>query len=86
MQSESKKMSLLLKGALAHPDRREVLGYLLGSAEGTSERELAGALGLSEAKIKYHLTVLRGADLVMQVDDDQGREQSAYIAAGFAGR
>jgi DNA-binding transcriptional ArsR family regulator len=86
MQDEDHKMKRLLKGALSHPDRGKILGYLLGNAEETSTSELAGALGLDAAKVSYHLKVLRGADLVMQVEEEQGRGERAYLAAGLAGR
>jgi len=86
MQAEDKKMNRLLKGAFSHPDRKEILSYLMGSAEGTSARELADVLGLDPAKVSYHLKVLCDADLVMQVEEGQGQSERAYVAAGMAGR
>ncbi len=87
MCSEDHKMkNRLLKGAFSHPDRREVLGYLMGSAEGASASELADVLGLDAVKVSYHLKVLRDADLVMQVEEGQGQGELAYLAAGLAGR
>jgi len=85
MQGEDDKMSLLLKGALSHPDRREILGYLMGSAEEASTGALAAALGLDAVKVSYHLKVLRGAELVVEVEEEQGHGERAYVAAGMSG-
>ncbi len=79
-------MNRLLKRALSHPDRKEILGYLMGSGEPTSERELADVFNLSEPKVKYHLKVLRDAELVTQIDEGQGQDGRTYAAAGMAGR
>jgi DNA-binding transcriptional ArsR family regulator len=85
MQGEDDQMNLLLKRALSHPDRREALGYLMGSGEGVSESELADVLDLGRARLKYHLTVLRNADLIAEIEDvqEQGQGECAYVAAGF---
>ncbi len=77
-------MNRLLEGALSHPDRKKILGYLKGSAEGTSARELADVLDLGAAKVSYHLKVLRDAALVVQVEEGQGHGERAYLAAGLA--
>lgn len=53
-----------LKRAIRHPKRLEILGYLAGKKAGTDEVELAEALGLTPPLVKYHLGVLRSADLV----------------------
>jgi DNA-binding transcriptional ArsR family regulator len=52
--------------ALAHPKRAEILSYLTQKRgeEGADESRLADSLGLSKAKVKYHLAVLRDADLI----------------------
>lgn len=51
--------------ALEHPRRTEILAYLMQKGEiGTNENELANSLGLTPVKVKYHLMVLRGADLI----------------------
>lgn len=76
----------LLKGALSHPNRQEILGYLMGSAEPMSEGDLTRMLDIEEAQVKYHLTVLRGAELVMQIKEGQEPDGRAYSAAGMAGR
>ena len=86
MQADNNKMTRLLKRALSHPDRREILGYLMGSAEETSTSELADALDLDAAKVSYHLKVLRDADLVMQAEEAQGQGERTYLAAGMAGQ
>jgi DNA-binding transcriptional ArsR family regulator len=77
-----------LKQALSHPARQAILGYLLGSGEPMSEGDLARLLDLGEAKVTYHLTVLRQADLVMQTEEGQepGLGEREYLAAGMAGR
>jgi DNA-binding transcriptional ArsR family regulator len=79
-------MNRLLEGALSHPDRKKILGYLMGSAEETSPSELAEALDLGVARVSYHLKVLHGADLVTQAEEAQGHGERAYLAAGMAGR
>ncbi len=76
----------LLKGALSHPARQEILGYLMGSAEPMSKGDLADVLDIGEAKVKYHLKVLRDADLVVQDEEGQGQGEQAYLAVGMAGR
>lgn len=85
MKYADRKMHRLLKGALSHPDRKEILGYLMGRAGPMSEGDLARVLDIGEAKVKYHLTVLRDAELVMQVEEGQGQGEHAYVAAGMAG-
>jgi DNA-binding transcriptional ArsR family regulator len=52
--------------ALAHPKRAEILGYLMQKkgGRGADENDLADSLGLSTVKVKYHLAVLRDADLI----------------------
>ncbi len=67
----------LVKQALSHPERFGMLDCIARREAGMGEGELADALGLARAKVKYHLTVLRNADLVAQAQGD-GR----YIAVG----
>ncbi len=43
---------------------------------GMGEGELVVALDLTRAKVNYHLTVLRNADLIAQPDEAGGR----YVA------
>jgi len=78
----------LLKQALSHPARQEILGHLMGSAEPMSEGDLAKLLDLGEAKVTYHLAVLRNAELVAQTEDghELGPGEREYLAAGMAGR
>jgi predicted ArsR family transcriptional regulator len=45
-----------------------MLSYLMERREGVGEDELAAALGLTLHGVRYHLTVLRSADLVTVVD------------------
>ena len=44
-----------------------MLSYLMDRGESVEEAELAAALGLTLPGAKYHLTILRGADLVTVV-------------------
>jgi len=62
--------------ALSHPERFEMLDCIKQRKTGVSEGELADALGLSRAKVRYHLTVLRNAELVERPDSAGGR----YVA------
>jgi DNA-binding transcriptional ArsR family regulator len=85
MQDEGKhpQADPVLKRALSHPRRLEVLDYLMQKKEaGTGEAELAEALDLSSPRVGYHLLVLQNADLIVPVAD---REQGRYIAAASAG-
>jgi len=58
-------MDVQTQRALAHPKRTEILGYLKQKGkEGADRGELADSLGLSKVQLKYHLAVLRDADLI----------------------
>ncbi len=59
-------MDVQTQRALAHPKRTEILGYLMqkGSKGGADENQLADALGLPRIQLKYHLAILRDADLI----------------------
>lgn len=58
-----------------------ILGYLIcNQGEATDEAELADALDLSMAKVRYHLMVLRDADLVTHVGDREPEAAERYIA------
>jgi DNA-binding transcriptional ArsR family regulator len=59
-------MDVQTQRALAHPKRTEILGYLKQKRgkEGADGSELADSLGLSKVQVKYHLAVLRDADLI----------------------
>jgi predicted ArsR family transcriptional regulator len=67
----------LAKQALSHPERFEMLDCITQRGAGIGEAELAEALGLPAVKVRYHLTVLRNADLVAYLEETAGR----YVAA-----
>jgi predicted ArsR family transcriptional regulator len=83
-------MDVQIKRALAHPTRTEIFGYLIEKMgvgeQGVDEAELASALGLTSAKVKYHLTVLHDADLIAHADDAKPGAPDRYIAAAPAGK
>jgi DNA-binding transcriptional ArsR family regulator len=83
MRDESKQppTDSVVKRALSHPKRLEMLGYLRQKGTGTDEAELVTALDLTAPRVKYHLSVLRSAGLIAHVE---GRKQG-YIAAASAG-
>lgn len=83
MQDESKQppTNPVIKRALSHPKRLEMLGYLTGKEGGTEEDELADALGLTPPLVKYHLGVLQSADLVAYVEGSARRAAGRYIVA-----
>lgn len=90
MQDESNwpdQIDPLLKRALSHPKRLEILGYLAQKRDGTSEGELADALGLTVSLTLYHLRVLHDTDLIAQVQDEQERANAdrSYVAAAVSG-
>ncbi len=74
-----------LKRALGHPKRIEIFGYLTQNG-GAGETELVEALDLSALTVRYHLSVLHDADLIVQVEGgDHGQAGPSYIAATSAG-
>ena len=78
MQDESNRpepISPLLKRALLHPERVEILDYLTQKKYGTGMRrtELARVLGLSAAKVAYHLLVLDDTDLIVRIKNQGQR-------------
>lgn len=83
-------MDVQIKKALGHPKRTEILGYLMqtmGVAEqGADEVELADALGMTSAKVRYHLTVLCDADLISRTDDSKPGIPDRYIACSPSGQ
>jgi len=91
MQDESnriRQIDPLLKRALSHPKRVEILDYLTRKGDGVRTRrtELARVLGLSAVEVKYHLRVLDDADLIARVKGrGQGRAQRSYKAPASAG-
>lgn len=66
----------LAKQALSHPERSEMLALITRKGTGADAAELAEALGISIAKAKYHLMVLRSAELVESIDEANGH----YVA------
>jgi DNA-binding transcriptional ArsR family regulator len=71
----------VLEQALSHPKRQKRLGYLMQKRKtGTDEAELIEALNLSASRVKYHLSVLQGADLIAHADDSA----QGYVAAASA--
>lgn len=62
----------LARQVLSHPMRSEMLACI--TRKGTADAvELADELGLSTARAKYHLLVLRNADLVEPIDEANGQ-------------
>lgn len=83
MRNASKQVpdDTALKRAVRHPKRLELLGYLAGKKSGTEEKELAEVLGLTPPLVKYHLKVLRSADLVARVEEFARGAADRYIVA-----
>jgi Helix-turn-helix domain len=78
---QSRPKDPILKRVLSHPCRLAVLDYLMQKREtGTDEEELVEVLDLPAPKVKYHLLVLRGADLIARADDPA----QGYIATASA--
>jgi DNA-binding transcriptional ArsR family regulator len=75
-----------LRRAVRHPKRLEMLGALAGKRVGTDEAELAETLGLSLPLAKYHLAVLRCADLIAPAGDPEQGTAVRYVAAASVGR
>lgn len=67
----------LVKQALSHPERFEMLDCIAQRGAGMDEGELAKALGLTRPKVEYHLLVLCHADLIAPADHASDR----YVAA-----
>ncbi len=67
----------LAKQALSHPERFEMFDCIAQRGTGIGEGELVEVLGLTHAKVAYHLTVLRNADLIAPADQTPDR----YVAA-----
>jgi DNA-binding transcriptional ArsR family regulator len=70
----------MLRGALGHPKRLEILLFLLAQKSG-DEIELTKALEDTLPRIKYHLEVLRSADMVAHVAESTQRRADRYVAA-----
>jgi DNA-binding transcriptional ArsR family regulator len=83
MRDESKQppTSPVIKRALSHPKRLEMLGYLRQKGTGTDEAELVTALGLDAPRVKYHLSVLQSAGLIAHIDDRKQETTGRYVAA-----
>ncbi len=86
MQDESNRpepIGPLRKRALLHPERVEILDYLTRKKYGTGMRrtELARILGLSAAKVAYHLLVLDDTGLIVRIENQgQGRHERSCKA------
>lgn len=88
MQGQSKESSAqdtVVKQAISHPKRLEMLGYLAGKKTGIDQVELAEALNLNPPLVNYHLRVLQSADLVAPVEDSEpgAIDRYAVVAAGL---
>jgi DNA-binding transcriptional ArsR family regulator len=75
-----------LAHALAHPTRSAILRMLIGT-DGLSPRSLAEKLGVTAAKLKYHVDVLRLCGAVEAVKDagraDEQKAQQRPVADGL---
>jgi DNA-binding transcriptional ArsR family regulator len=84
MQGEGKQPSPkdpVLGRALSHPKRLAILGYLMEKRGTVTEEEaLVEVLDLPAPRVKYHLSVLQGADLIAPADDPA----QGYIATASA--
>lgn len=81
-------MDAKIQRALVHPKRTKILGYLMQreSEAGTDENELADSLGLTTANVKYHLTVLRDANLISRTDHLDADALERYRVAASPGK
>jgi DNA-binding transcriptional ArsR family regulator len=66
----------LAKQALSHSERSKMLAQITQVGVGVDAAELAEALGMTLAKVNYHLLVLYKADLIAPTDDVDDR----YVA------
>jgi predicted transcriptional regulator len=82
----SSRYEAVLRRAVCHPKRLEMLGALAGRKTGADEVELAETLGLSLPLTKYHLGVLHCAGLIARVGDQDQGTASRYVAAASGGR
>jgi DNA-binding transcriptional ArsR family regulator len=85
--TEPPDMDRQIRRALSHLQRADIVGYLLQRKDGTgtSEPELAAALGLGIRIVEYHLKVLHGTGLTAHVDDETGGAERV-VAVAEAGR
>ena len=74
-----------LQRALEHLPRLEIFTFLLERTDGrgTSVQRLANAFSMSVRLVEYHLKVLCGVDLVMNVADEKGSgtTEPSYVAS-----
>lgn len=69
----------LIAQAVSHPSRMAALVYLVAKqGEETEEAELAESLAMPLPAVRYHLTVLRDADLITCVNTEPAER---YVAA-----
>lgn len=66
----------LAKQALSHAERSDMLTRITQAGVGMDAAELAEALDLTVAKVRYHLLVLHKADLIAPTDEADDR----YVA------
>lgn len=66
----------LAKQALSHRERLAIVTQITQAGVGMDAAELAEALGLTVAKVRYHLLVLYKADLIAPTDEGDDR----YVA------
>ena len=86
----ARQMDVQIKKALAHPRRTEIHSYLVQKmgvgTQGADEFEMAVALGLTRPKVRYHLTVLRDANLIAHMSNSKPDAPDRYMAAVPAGK
>jgi DNA-binding transcriptional ArsR family regulator len=88
VQGESKQprpKDPVLERALSHPKRLAMFGYLMEKRGTGTEEELVEALDLPAPRVKYHLLVLRGADLIAHIEVQGRGTADRYIATASAG-
>jgi predicted transcriptional regulator len=80
-------MDPILKGALSHSTRIDILGHLMHQPNAVSTKTVARALNISLHRAAYHLTVLREADLITRVKtaEELGKVEYSYAAVAKAG-
>lgn len=72
-----------LISAVGHPLRRRILlGYLTGSYDRTSAKEMADLLGQRVGKVAYHLKALANCSLLSPCADRPGPERLYALAPG----
>jgi len=84
-RSQAHSMKPAFKRALSHPKRLAIFEYLTRKGTAIEEAELVEALDLAAPTMRYHLTVLCDADLIVQVKDgEQSRAEPSFVVADAA--